>query len=281
MPELPEIETTKEGIKNYLEGYIIERVIIRNAKLRIPVPPTIHEQCIKKTILEVNRRAKYLLIHLNQGVLLIHLGMSGHLRIVPYNTPPGKHDHIDLCLNNQSILRYCDPRRFGLFYYIEDEPYQHALLRHLGPEPLSKAFDADYLYQKIQKKTQPIKAWIMNNHLVVGIGNIYATESLFLARIHPMSPSCTLSYQQCELLTEKIKAVLTAAINAGGTTLKDFYSAEGTPGYFSIALQIYGRKNQPCLHCKSIIDSVMITGRSSAFCPQCQSRQSPELHVLS
>lgn len=179
MPELPEVETTKEGIKSHLEGQTIKGVTVRNPKLRIPVPDNLDQLCAGKKIITVFRRAKYILIHLTKGYLVIHLGMSGHLRIVTAKSEPEKHDHILLMLTNGVILRFCDPRRFGLFLYIDENPYQHQLLAHLGPEPLSNEFNGHYLRQKAKNKNKPIKSLIMDNEIVVGVGNIYATESLF------------------------------------------------------------------------------------------------------
>lgn len=274
MPELPEVETTKEGIRGHLEGQTIVGITVRNSKLRMPVPAQIHELCTTKTIEHITRRAKYILIHLSEGYLLIHLGMSGHLRVVPSSLAAEKHDHVDLRLSNHYTLRYRDPRRFGLFYYLEENPYQHSLLAHLGPEPLLEDFHAEYLYQKAKTKNQPIKALIMSNEIVVGVGNIYATESLFLAGIHPGTRAKMLSFSQYEALVTHIKNTLQLAIESGGTTLRDFYSFDGSPGYFSIALQMYGRKAQPCLRCKQTIESIAIAGRQSTFCPNCQPKQS-------
>ncbi len=270
MPELPEVETTKQGIKPHLENQIISDIIVRNSRLRLPVPEHIHESCVKKKIISVTRRAKYILIELSQGYLLIHLGMSGHLRIVPSHTPPEKHDHVTLVLMNGQALRFCDPRRFGLFTYIEQNPHQHPLLSHLGPEPLSQEFNGTYLYQRTKNRSKPIKSFIMDNEVVVGVGNIYATESLFLAKIHPNSPSKNLSESACHILVTHIKAVLAQAIECGGTTLRDFYAFDGKPGYFRISLKIYGRKNQPCFQCQNPIEALIIGGRNSAFCAHCQ-----------
>lgn len=272
MPELPEVETTKQGIKPHLDGQTIKQVIIRNPKLRLPVPLNLDDLCVGKKIKAITRRAKYILIHLTQGYLLIHLGMSGHLRIVPKTTQPEKHDHVDMTLTNDLTLRYCDPRRFGLFFYIEENPYHHPLLAHLGPEPLSEDFNINYLYQRAKNKNQPIKSLIMNNEIVVGVGNIYATESLFLSGIHPLTVAKDVTEDALGRLTLHIKKILQAAIEAGGTTLRDFYSFEGKPGYFSVALKVYGRKKQSCFQCNSIIETVIIGGRHSAFCPQCQPR---------
>ncbi|MCW8387045.1 bifunctional DNA-formamidopyrimidine glycosylase/DNA-(apurinic or apyrimidinic site) lyase [Fluoribacter dumoffii] len=270
MPELPEVETTKEGIKPHLEGQTIQGVIVRNPKLRLPVPANLDELCVGKKILSVSRRAKYILIQLTKGYLLIHLGMSGHLRIEAVQKKPEKHDHVMLLLENGLMLRFCDPRRFGLFLYIEENPYQHQLLRHLGPEPLSNEFNGQYLAQRAQNKNKSVKSFIMDSDIVVGVGNIYASESLFLANIHPGTPAKKLSEATCYALTTHIKEVLTQAILAGGTTLRDFYAFDGKPGYFSIELKVYGRTKQPCLRCQHPIESLVIAGRSSFFCPACQ-----------
>lgn len=270
MPELPEVETTKEGIKPHLEGQIITQVIVRNAKLRQPVSEQLPHSCYGQKIRAVTRRAKYIIISLSQGYLLIHLGMSGHLRVLPASAPAQKHDHIDILLSNDKLLRYCDPRRFGLVLYFNDAPEAQPMLSHLGPEPLTEAFHQDYLQQKIKNKKQPIKSLIMDNHVVVGVGNIYAAESLFLAKIHPLSAAQALTASHCERLTQAIKSTLAQAIEAGGTTLKDFYGFDGQPGYFKLSLQVYGRKQQPCFSCASLIETVVISGRHSAYCPQCQ-----------
>lgn len=270
MPELPEVETTKEGIKSHLEGQTIRTIVVRHFGFRIPVPETIDELCAEKKVISVLRRAKYILLQLNQGYLLIHLGMSGHLRIVPENSVPKKHDHITVHLTNGQALRFCDPRRFGLFLYIHENPYQHKLLAHLGPEPLSEAFNGHYLYQKARNKNKPVKSFIMDNEVVVGVGNIYATESLFLAHIHPATPTKNIDERSYTILANHIKKVLQQAITCGGTTLRDFYAFDGKPGYFGISLKVYGRKNQPCIQCQHPIHTITIGGRSSAFCPDCQ-----------
>lgn len=270
MPELPEVETTKQGIKPHLEGHIISAIQIRNHKLRLPIPVNIDELCRGKQITAILRRGKYLLLHLNQGYILIHLGMSGHLRIVPHTASPQKHDHVELIMNNGLALRFCDPRRFGLFIYIDENPYQHPLLSHLGPEPLSDDFNSEYLLHRATNKSQPIKSFIMDSRVVVGIGNIYATESLFLAKIHPNTSAKKISSKEFNSLTGHIKEILQSAIEAGGTTLRDFYSSDGKPGYFSFSLQVYGRKNRACLECENKIETIVIAGRHSAFCAHCQ-----------
>lgn len=242
MPELPEVETTVLGIKPYLEGRTITHIVVRNPRLRIPISEEIISQVNKKIINQLSRRAKYIILSLSEGFILIHLGMSGHLRLLQATETYGKHDHVDLHFDNNMMLRYCDPRRFGLFHYIDENPLIHPLLSHYGPEPLSDAFNASYLYHKTRNKNQPIKSVVMNNEIVVGVGNIYAAESLFLTKLHPQEPSKHLTVQECETLTSTIKQVLDRAIHAGGTTLRDFYSTDGKPGYFSMSLNVYGRK---------------------------------------
>lgn len=269
MPELPEVETTRRGISPSLINQSIERIIVRQPKLRHLVNDNISEITSGLNITDVSRRAKYLIIHLEKGYFLVHLGMSGHLRLVNDKIKPEKHDHIDLCLKNGVILRYNDPRRFGLWLYEEHLP--HPLLAKLGPEPLLDDFSGEYLYKAVQKRVKPIKTLIMDNHIVVGVGNIYASESLFEAKIHPLTPAKNLSYKQCESLCEIIKDVLAKSIKAGGTTLKDFYAADGKPGYFVNELLVYGRKNKPCNECSTPIDNLVIGGRNTFYCPKCQS----------
>ena len=273
MPELPEVETTKRGITPLVLGQTIARIDVRQPQLRQPVTPDICSKCRNKNIEQVTRRAKYLLLHLSDGCILIHLGMSGHLRLVSLNTPADKHDHIDVVLENGQVLRYHDPRRFGLWLYLPNHPFECKWLASLGPEPLTSYFDSLYLFHKARGKKQCIKTFIMNNQVVVGIGNIYATESLFLAGIHPLTPTGSIHLAQFEKLAYHIKAVLQQAIDAGGTTLKDFYSSTGKPGYFATKLLVYGRQGLKCVRCKSQIKTVTIANRSSAYCPGCQ----PEL----
>ena len=274
MPELPEVETTKRGISPYLLDKTIAGITLRQTRLRLPVDENLHSLCVGQQILSLSRRGKYLILHLSQGALLIHLGMSGHLRLSDSQTPLKKHDHIDLVLTDGNIIRYNDPRRFGVWLYcqqIEDHP----LLAHLGPEPLLEQFNGDYLFLKSRQKRQAVKSFIMNNQTVVGVGNIYATESLFLAGIHPQQATGLLTQSQCDTLACTIKSVLQNAIDQGGTTLRDFFAANGKPGYFALSLNVYGRQGFNCIHCQTVIESVVIAGRHSAFCPNCQPRQTP------
>lgn len=270
MPELPEVETTKRGITPFLQNQTILNVIVRQSQLRMPVTADINNLCTGKVVLSISRRAKYLLLHLTEGYLLIHLGMSGHLRLVNSQTPVTKHDHIDLCLSNDTVLRYNDPRRFGLWLYLTDNPLQHRILSHLGPEPLSQECHGDYLYSRASNRTQCIKSFIMSNEIIVGVGNIYAAESLFLAKIHPKTPAGAVPKHQIHDLMNHIKNVLQQAIDAGGTTLRDFFAVDGKPGYFSNSLKVYGRQTLPCISCQTSIQSIVIGGRNSAFCPSCQ-----------
>lgn len=270
MPELPEVETTKRGICPHITNQIIHAVEVRNSSFKIPVSSNLSQLCQNKTIIQVIRRAKYLIIQLSQGWILIHLGMSGRLRLEPQNAPIFKHDHISMHLSNHKTLIFSDPRRFGLFLYMDVNPYEHKFLAPLGPEPLSNDFHGNYLFTKINNRNKAIKSLIMDNYIVVGVGNIYATESLFFSRIHPDTPGKAISLDSCHLLVTHIKSILQQAIQLGGTTLRDFYNYDGKPGYFTMALKVYGRNKLPCMECNTIITTRIIGGRASAFCPQCQ-----------
>lgn len=273
MPELPEVETTCRGIAPSSEQHIIREVIIRNGNLRWPVDPMIPKTLQGQKVEKVGRRGKYILLHTAVGTLMIHLGMSGTLRVLPNDSAVKKHDHIDILFDNDLLLRLNDPRRFGSVHWqpIEKGDYhQHPLLAKLAPEPLSDDFNGDYFYQIAQKRRVAIKSLIMNSQVVVGAGNIYANESLFMSGIHPQTPANQLSKKQCELLTLNIKQVLAKAIAQGGTTLKDFMSPEGKPGYFVQELQVYDRDGQPCRHCGTQIQRIILNQRASYFCPVCQ-----------
>ena len=268
MPELPEVETSRRGILPYLKGQTIEQIIVRNPKLRWPIDETINNTQ-GQVIVDVKRRAKYLLLQLTDDWIVIHLGMSGSLRILETNQPPAKHDHVDLVLVNGVRLRYTDPRRFGSWLWthsIEELPQ----LKQLGPEPLTDDFSANYLFEKANNRKIPIKSWIMDNHIVVGVGNIYASESLFLAKINPNRKVSSLTLVECERLVTAIKLVLTKSIEQGGTTLKDFVQSDGKPGYFVQNLQVYGREGEQCLICQSNIKSNRIGQRNTFYCETCQ-----------
>ena len=272
MPELPEVETTKKGIQPYLENSTITGVIIRQFSLRWPIANDLADVLTNQIINRVSRRAKYLLIEFDKGTLMIHLGMSGSLRILDKLGQGilGKHDHIDIELSNGYILRYNDPRRFGSVLWTSDPISQHKLIAHLGPEPLLKEFNAEYLQRQAQLKRCSVKTLIMNGKVVVGVGNIYANESLFLANIHPRISAQSMSISQSVKLTEQIKSVLERAIKSGGTTLKDFTNSDGKPGYFAQHLNIYGRKGEDCFICKSRIQHYKESQRATYYCPLCQ-----------
>lgn len=270
MPELPEVETSLRGIEPYLHGETIKQIISRTERLRWAISPQLAQMQGAK-IQRLSRRAKYLIIHTDRGDILVHLGMSGSLGILSEQQPKaiGKHDHVDLITESGTILRYNDPRKFGAWLWVE-KAENAELLAKLGPEPLSDAFTSGYLYEKSRKKTVAVKNFIMNNEVVVGVGNIYACESLFMAGIHPEIASQNLSQTQCEKLTDVIKSVLRKAIIQGGTTLKDFIQPDGKPGYFAQVLQVYGRKGEECNDCGNIIQAKVIAQRNSYFCPHCQ-----------
>lgn len=274
MPELPEVETTKNGIAPYLLKNIFKKIIVRQEQLRWKIPKKLHQTLKAHKILSIERRAKYILINTtNNGSLLIHLGMSGSLQILTPEkiTPAQKHDHVDFILTNNHIMRYTDPRRFGAILWIDsNNPLEHKLLNHLGPEPLSKSFSSNYLLKKINHKKTSIKQAIMDSKIVVGVGNIYANEALFLSQIRPDRLAKSLSIEEAKLLTKNIKNILKKAIKQGGTTLKDFKNSNGKPGYFKQELLVYGRKNLACLICKSILIEIRQNNRSSIFCKKCQ-----------
>lgn len=247
MPELPEVETTSRGIRPHIEQQRISAITVRNDKLRWPVPGASLQQLIGQPVSAVERRAKYLLLHCQTGYILLHLGMSGNLRIVDNKHPASKHDHIDIAFDNGKTLRLNDPRRFGCCLYQSHDEGDHPLLANLGPEPLSDDFNIDYLYALSRGKKQAVKSWIMSNPTVVGVGNIYAAESLFRAGIHPKRAAGNISRQRYQNLLTAIKQTLEQAITQGGTTLRDFVNSDGKPGYFQQTLQVYGREGQKML----------------------------------
>jgi len=270
MPELPEVETTCRGIAPCITDQTIANVIVRQAKLRWPIPKNLNTKLKGKTVNSVRRRGKYLLLGSDTGTVIIHLGMSGSLRIIDSRTPPEKHDHIDLVFKNGQCLRLRDPRRFGAVLFTAGDPYQHKLLASLGLEPLEKNFNADYLFNKSRKRSISIKSFIMDSKVVVGVGNIYASESLFKAGIHPKKAAGKVSKEKFGLLVKAIKTVLKAALKSGGTTLKDFTSSNGKPGYFKQSLNVYGRKGLPCPTCAKAITHSIIGQRATYYCTQCQ-----------
>ena len=269
MPELPEVEVCRRGIEPHILNQNVTDVVVRNAKMRWPITPTISDICGEK-IIHVNRRAKYLLLGTSKGILMLHLGMSGTIRIIDKDTPIKKHDHFDLVLKNGLALRLNDPRRFGSVLWITEDINQHPLIKKLGPEPLSPNFTDNYLYKKSRNKTVPIKTFLMNNHVVVGVGNIYANESLFKAGIDPRKQAGKVPKKDYFELTRHIKQTLAYAIEQGGTTLKDFTQVDGKPGYFAQSLLVYGRAGQACLTCKETLLEIRQSNRSSVYCPTCQ-----------
>ena len=268
MPELPEVETTRRGIQPYVEHKQIRAVTIRERRLRWPVSDELTTLSMAR-VHKLERRAKYLILHLPKGYIIIHLGMSGSLRVVDTSAPIGKHDHIDLQMNGGKIIRYNDPRRFGSVLWV-NEWESHPLFSKLGPEPLENTFNAEYLYLQAKGKKTNIKQFIMDNKNVVGVGNIYANEALFLSGIHPKRPASKLSKKRIEQLVVHIKQTLATAITQGGTTLKDFVGGDGKPGYFQQQLKVYGRGGQPCIQCKTTLKEVKLGQRSTVYCPKCQ-----------
>jgi formamidopyrimidine-DNA glycosylase len=269
MPELPEVETSRRGIAPWVEGQTVTKVIVRERRLRWSVPPEIDRELPGQTIRTLSRRAKYLLFKTDAGTAMLHLGMSGSVRIIDADEPAAKHDHVDIQLESGKAMRFRDPRRFGSLLWAVD-PFTHKLLRDLGPEPLSAEFDADYLWQKARGRRVSIKQFIMNASVVVGVGNIYASEVLFLSGIHPKRSAGRIAAKRMALLVDSIKTVLERAIAAGGTTLKDFYGGDGEPGYFQQQLEVYGRDKESCRRCESEISLIVLGQRSTFYCKNCQ-----------
>ncbi|MFW1678399.1 bifunctional DNA-formamidopyrimidine glycosylase/DNA-(apurinic or apyrimidinic site) lyase [Pontibacter sp. JAM-7] len=269
MPELPEVETSCRGIRPYLEGQKISGLEVRQPRLRWPVPHLLFSILPDNRITAVTRRGKYILLHLTGGEVMIHLGMSGCLRVLPQGTAPEKHDHVDILLESGQMLRLTDPRRFGSVLW-QAEGEVHSLLADLGPEPLSDAFNPLYLQQRCSGRKTAIKQVVMDSKVVVGVGNIYANEALFLAGIHPKRPAGNISRQRLTDLVTSIKEVLVAAIEQGGTTLRDFSGSDGKPGYFKQKLNVYGRGGKPCIKCFEPLVEIKLGQRSTVFCRHCQ-----------
>ena len=270
MPELPEVETTRRGLAPYARQRRIVSLSVYEPRLRWPVPPSLARHVAGQRIRRVGRRAKYLLLRLDCGTLLVHLGMSGNLRAVPKRAPRVKHDHFDLVLDSGIALRFNDPRRFGSLLYTPGDPEQHPLLRGLAPEPFARAFSAEYLWRITRGRRVAIKQLIMNSRLVVGVGNIYASEALFRARIKPTRAARTLTRAECARLVRAVRTVLTLAIRAGGTTLRDYLGADGLPGYFRQRLYVYERAGKPCRRCATPLRALTQGARSTYYCPTCQ-----------
>lgn len=269
MPELPEVETTRRGIAPHVEGRVVERVILRRNDLRWPIPRAIRNKLPGQRVETVTRRAKYLLLHTQAGAALLHLGMSGSLRIVDANAKARTHDHYDLVLDSGKALRFNDPRRFGSLLWQKPDEI-HPLLRDLGPEPLSAEFDGDWLWARSRGRSVPVKSFLMDQANVVGVGNIYSSEALFAAGIHPKRAAGSISRTRYAKLADEIRRVLLYAITRGGTTLRDFLAPDGAPGYFEQELFVYGRAGEPCKVCGTPIRSAVIGQRMTYWCPKCQ-----------
>jgi len=270
VPELPEVETTRRGIAPALQGRRVQAVEVRDARLRWPVEPQFGERLAGQRLQAVDRRAKYLLLRFPRGTLLIHLGMSGSLRLVGPQTPLRPHDHYDILFDGGRVLRYHDPRRFGCALWIDGVPEAHPLLAGLGPEPLGAGFDGAYLAHRARGRRAAIKSLLMDARVVVGVGNIYANEALFLAGIDPRRAAGRVSEARCARLAEAVRGVLAEAIERGGTTLRDYVNGSGEPGWFGLSLQVYGRRSEPCPRCSTPIRHALVGQRGTFWCPACQ-----------
>lgn len=269
MPELPEVEVTRRGIERCVGGAHLDHAVLRTPALRYPIPASLARTLGGRPLIEAKRRGKYLLLDFDGGHLLIHLGMSGSLRFVAPGTAPEKHDHADFVFG-EHVLRLTDPRRFGALLWLTGDPLRHPLLAKLGIEPLTRAFTAEWLHAALRGKTVAIKPAIMDSGLIVGVGNIYAAESLFDAGIDPRRAAGRVSLQRLERLVPTIKKTLQAAIRAGGSTLRDFRGTDGGIGDFQMQHKVYDRAGLPCLNCGSPIRAIRQGQRSTCFCPRCQ-----------
>jgi formamidopyrimidine-DNA glycosylase len=272
VPELPEVETTRQGLSPHLIGKKVLNLHLYRRDLRWPISSELPEAVLDQSFQTVQRRGKYLAFEMNQGAMLVHLGMSGSMRLSGSEEALRKHDHWELTLDNGVVLRYNDPRRFGLLFWLAEDWRQHPLVRNLGPEPLGTEFTPEYLYQSCRGRSQAIKNHLMNSKTVVGVGNIYAAESLFHAGIHPALPAGRLSRPRAARLVEEIRAVLTRSIEQGGTTLRDYVNGNGQPGYFKQQLWVYGREGMPCKACGSQLKGSRMGQRATVFCARCQKR---------
>jgi formamidopyrimidine-DNA glycosylase len=277
MPELPEVETTRRGLAPLVERHRILRAVVRHRGLRQPVPRGLEQRLAGARVHALSRRGKYLLFscesaNQEQGTLLVHLGMSGRLWLVDARTAPEKHDHFDLVVDNGRVIRLRDPRRFGLVLWLKGDPLAHPLLSHIGPEPLTADFDGALLYRETRSRSAAIKLAIMDSHVVAGVGNIYANEALFRAGIDPRMPAKRVSRARCGTLAQEIKAVLGEAINAGGSSLRDYVGSDGMAGNFQNNFLVYGRAGEPCTRCGTAIRELKQAQRATCYCPRCQSR---------
>lgn len=269
MPELPEVETTRAGLAPHLEGRRITAVTLRRPDLRWPIPPEVSALLPGQCVNGIRRRAKYLLLDTDAGSALLHLGMSGCLRVLPPTTPVGTHDHVDLVFGRTQVLRFTDPRRFGSLLW-QPTGETHPLLQSLGPEPLSDAFDGDWLFALSRGRKAAVKAFVMDQAVVVGVGNIYVAEALFAAGISPLRPAGKISRERYQVLADEIKRILQYAISRGGTTLRDFLSPDSQPGYFEQELSAYGRGGEPCPRCRRPMKQATIAQRATVWCGHCQ-----------
>ncbi|MGH8453070.1 MAG: bifunctional DNA-formamidopyrimidine glycosylase/DNA-(apurinic or apyrimidinic site) lyase [Nevskiales bacterium] len=270
MPELPEVETTRRGVEPYVLGRRVTAVHVHDRRLRWPVPAALTRELPGRSIEAVERRAKYLLFRTGDHSLLIHLGMSGRLRVLPTGHPRQVHDHLDILLDSDQMLRLHDPRRFGCALWLAGDPLRHKLFKSLGPEPFSTQFSGDYLFAKSRGRTAPVKSFLMDGRIVVGVGNIYASEALFRAGIHPLRAAGRITRPRYSRLAEAVREVLNEAIRQGGTTLRDYVGVDGGSGYFQQQLNVYDRAGLPCPRCGSAIRQRVIGQRSSYYCPRCQ-----------
>lgn len=270
MPELPEVETTRRGLLPHVLGRRFRDVVVRNPNLRWPVPGDLGLRLKGEEVLAIRRRGKYLLFDFSKGHLLVHLGMSGRLTVVPHGSPAKLHDHVDLELEDRKTLRFTDPRRFGAMLWVKGPAERHALLEGLGLEPLDDGFSGKALFERSRGRKVAIKQFLMNARILTGVGNIYASEALFAARIHPLREAGRISLARYERLAAAIRATLEKALAAGGSTLRDFKSADGTPGYFQAESRVYGREAKPCRVCGTKIRAVRQGQRSTFYCPKCQ-----------
>ncbi len=270
MPELPEVETTRSGIEPALLGQTVREVIVRERRLRWPIARDFESSIRGTTVRAVERRAKYILIRFDTGTAILHLGMSGSLRILDQAAPLLVHDHWDIILGSGRALRFHDPRRFGSLHFTRKDPHAHPLLAKLAPEPLTDKFDADYLYCVSRRRKVALKLFIMNSHVVVGVGNIYASEALFRAGLSPRRAAGRLTREQSTKLVQAIKDVLGEAVRIGGTTLRDYVNADGAPGYFAQKLFVYERGGEACRRCGTTVRHAAQGQRSTYWCPRCQ-----------
>jgi formamidopyrimidine-DNA glycosylase len=270
VPELPEVETTLRGIAPFLVGRRVRAVVVREPRLRWPVTPGLEQALCGVEVSSMERRAKYILVHTLHGSLIVHLGMSGSWRVLTREEAPSTHDHVDLVMPGGVVIRYRDPRRFGCLLWTQDDPLQHPLLKHLGPEPLSEDVDGDYLYRRSRGRRMAVKGFIIDSRIIAGVGNIYASEALSLAGIHPLRAAGRISRRRYDTLVDAIKCILQRSIDLGGTTLRDFVNPAGEPGYFEQTLRVYGRAEKPCRVCATPVRLVVIGQRSTFYCPVCQ-----------